>query len=55
MIFDDSVNEDKALLKKYADIWNGIKNEIKAVNGDKEDDYWKDYIKLNLILTITFH
>ena len=55
MIFDDSVNEDKALLKKYADVWNGIKNEIKAVNGDKEDDYWKDCMKLNLILTMTFH
>ena len=55
LIFDDSVNENKALLKKYADVRNGIKNEIKAVNGDKEGDYWKDYMKLNLILTMTFH
>ena len=32
LIFDDSVNENKALLKKYADVWDGIKNEIKAIN-----------------------
>ena len=32
LIFDDSVNENKRLLKKYADVWDGIKNEIKAKN-----------------------
>ena len=36
MIFDDSVNENKALLKKYADVWDGINNEIKAINGGKK-------------------
>ena len=36
LIFDDSVNENKELLKKYADIWDGIKNEIKAINGGKK-------------------
>ena len=46
LIFDDSVNENKALLKKYADVWDGIKNEIKAINGDKENDYGKDYMKI---------
>ena len=46
MIFDDSVNENKALLKKYADVWDGIKNEIKAINGGKENDYGKDYMKI---------
>ena len=40
--FDNSVDENKALLKKYADIWNGIKNEIKAINGSIENNYWKD-------------
>ena len=45
LIFDDSVNEDKWLLKKYADVWDGIKNEIKAINGGKENDYGKDYMK----------
>ena len=26
LIFDDSVNENKELLKKYVDVWDGIKN-----------------------------
>ena len=46
MIFDDSVNGNKELLKKYADVWDGIKNEIKAINGGKENDYGKDYMKI---------
>ena len=48
MILDDSVNENKALLKKYADVWDGIKNEIKVINGGKENDYGKDYMKIKL-------
>ena len=27
LIFDDSVNENKELLKKYADVWDGIKTK----------------------------
>ena len=46
LIFDYSFNEKKPLLKKYADVWNGIKNEIKAINGGKENDYGKDYMKI---------
>ena len=46
LIFDDSVNESKGLLKKYTDVWDGIKNEIKAINGGKEIDYGKDYMKI---------
>ena len=41
LIFDDSVKENKALLKKYADVWDGIKSEIKAINGGKENNYEK--------------
>ena len=26
LIFDDFINEKKGLLKKYADVWDGIKN-----------------------------
>ena len=44
--FDDSSNENKELLKKYADVWDEIKNEIKAINGGKENNYGKDYIKI---------
>ena len=46
LIFDDSVNENKALLKKYADVWDGIKNEIKAINGGEENNYGKNYMKI---------
>ena len=42
--FDDSVNENKELLKKHADVWDGIKNEIKSINGGKENDYVQDYM-----------
>ena len=46
LIFNDSVNENKGLLKKYANVWDGIKNEIKTINGAKENDYGKDYMKI---------
>ena len=46
MTFDDSANEIKGLLKKYTDVWDGIKNEIKAVNGGKENNYRSYYIKI---------
>ena len=32
-------------LEKYANVWNGIKSKIKAINGD-ECDYGKDYMKI---------
>ena len=46
MISDNSVNENKWLLEKYADVSDGIKKEIKAINGGKENDYGKDYMKI---------
>ena len=46
LIFDDSVNENKELLKKYADVWDGIKNKIKAINGGEENNYGKDCMKI---------
>ena len=46
LISDDSANENKELLKKYADVWDGVKSEIKAINGGKENDYRKDYMKI---------
>ena len=45
MVFDNSFNENKKLLKKYTDLWDGIKNKIKAINGGKENSYGKDYMK----------
>ena len=47
LIFDNFVNENEELKKKkYADVWDGIKSEIKAINVGKENDYGKDYIKI---------
>ena len=45
-VFDDSVNEKKELLKKYADVWDGMKYKTKTINGGKENDYGKDYMKI---------
>ena len=39
-----STDENKELLKKYSEVWNGIKNKIKEVN-DGGCDYEKDYMK----------
>ena len=44
LIFD-SVDENKELLKKYNDVFNGIMDKIKEINSD-ECDYEKDYMKI---------
>ena len=44
LIFD-STDDYKELLKKYVDVWNGIKNKINAINSD-QFDYEKDYTKI---------
>ena len=41
----DSVDENKELIKKCNDVWNGIKNKIEEVS-DSECDYEKDYMKI---------
>ena len=46
MVFDDSVDENKGLVKKYADVWGEIKSKIKTINGGKENNYRKDYMKI---------
>ena len=46
IIFDDSVDENKELLKKHTDVWDKIKNKIKAINDSEESDYRKDYMKI---------
>ena len=33
-------------LKKYRELWNEIKNEIKTINGGKKGEYGKDFIKI---------
>ena len=41
----DSTDENKELLKKYNDVWNGIKNKIKEASAS-EFDYEKDFMKI---------
>ena len=41
----DFTDENKELLKKHSDAWNGIKIKIKEV-GDSMCDYGKDYMKI---------
>ena len=56
----DSNND---VLIKYAEVWNGIKNQTKKINNDSVVEYDKDYMKTkldsddNLLLNkvITFH
>ena len=44
LIFD-STDENKELLKKYNDVWNGIRDKIKEISSG-ECDYEKDYMKI---------
>ena len=44
LIFD-STGENKELLKKCNDVWNGIKDKFKEVSSG-EYDYEKDYMKM---------
>ena len=44
LIFD-STDENKELLKKYNDVWNGIRDKIKEISSN-ECDYKKDYMKI---------
>ena len=41
----DSTNENKELLKKYIDIWNGTRDKVKEISSG-ECDYEKDYMKI---------
>ena len=41
----DSTDENKELLKKYNDVFNGITDKIKEVS-DSKCDYEEDYMKI---------
>ena len=36
--------------KKYIELWDGIKNEIKIINGGKTGQYGKDFTKIKFDL-----
>ena len=44
-----STDENKEVLKKCNKVWDGIKNKIKAINDNKENDYGNDYMKNKFI------
>ena len=46
---------DSNVLIKYAEVWSGIKDQIKKVNNDSVGEYDKDYMKINLPLMIIYH
>ena len=45
MVFD-STDEKKEVLERYAELWDGIKNEIETINGGKEGKYDEDFMKI---------
>ena len=50
----DSTDENKEVLKKYTDVWNGIRDKIKEIS-DNECDYEKDYTKIKFNSDISYH
>ena len=54
LIFD-SVDENKEVLKKHEEVWEGIKKELKLLMVAKELNMGKIFKKLNLILMMTCH
>ena len=42
----DSTDENKEVLKKYIELWDGIKNEIETINSGIKGEYGKDFMKI---------
>ena len=39
----DDVDENKEVLQKYKEVWEGIKKEIETINGGEKIEYGKDF------------
>ena len=39
----DDVDENKEVLKKYEEVWEGIKKEIETINSGEKIEYGKDF------------
>ena len=39
-------DRNSEVLKKYAEVWNGIKDSIKKINNNELGEYDKDYMKI---------
>ena len=39
-------DSNSEVLKKYAEVWSGMKDQIRKINGSKSGQYAKDYMKI---------
>ena len=39
----DGIDENNEVLKKYEEVWEGIKKEIETINTDEKIEYEKDF------------
>ena len=39
----DEIDENKEVLNKYKEVWEGIKKEIETINGGEKIEYGKDF------------
>ena len=39
----DDLDENKEVLKKYEEVWEGIKKEIETINSGEKIEYEKDF------------
>ena len=39
----DEIDENKEVLNRYKEVWEGIKKEIETINGGKKIEYAKDF------------
>ena len=46
-VFDCTV-ENKDVLAKHTEFWDGIKNEVETINGGKASEYGTDFTKINI-------
>ena len=45
-----STDKNREVLKKYIELWDGIKCQIKTINGGKPTEYEKDFMKIKFNL-----
>ena len=43
-----STDENKEVLRKYTELWDGIKNETETINSGRKGEYDKDFMKIKL-------
>ena len=51
----DETDENKEVLKRYEEVWDGIKKEIETINGGEKIEYEKDLKKKDLSLMMICH